>query len=832
MDFISYFPFLWLLLIPPMLVAFIFTLVDRPPVRKWAAFLLRVLGMILLVLALCRPFYSRSSSLTHTIYLVDVSESVDLKAVGKTAKRIEELSGKLRPGDTWAMYYLADSVKRITPKEFPKLVEEWRQGMGDAEFRRESRIADALTGSRLAIPAGKSGKIVLFSDGQNTAGNLDDAVENLEKAGITLEFAKLPGLDRPEAAVLSLTPNTPEVYAGEILRLTAKLTANRDIKGKLRFINRGVVIKEVPVELKAGKISEIPADFPVKTDEGGRWQVELQPEKDYFPVNNHASCQVKLRGPAKVLALHEKPAKLRNFARAMKSQDIDVEIRGKFGMPTTMAELLQFDAVLIASLPAEILTTQQMKNVKRFVSDFGRGLIMTGSENSFGLGGYYRTPVEEVLPLNSRYEKEKEQPSLAMVLVIDKSGSMNGIKISLARQAAKAAVELLNPRDQVGVVAFDGQPFTVCEMTPAVNTSAINSAIDQIGAGGGTNMYPAMASGKELLDNVSAKIKHMIVLTDGMSSGGDFEGIASEMADSGMTISTVALGQGAARELLNRIAEIGRGRYYETVDPESVPRIFTGETIEASKSAIREEPFQPVKIGDADFVSGIDFSKSPFLLGYVKTRIKPTARAQLITETGDPLLASGQYGLGRSVAFTSGLTGDWAGEWLDWKNYGKFWSQVVRAVLPPDATAGFTTKFSENNGTGTVNIERKNSSGEPLNNIKWKAEMITGNGVKTSLDMTETGNGRYQSKFAIPESQGYLLRFADQTHNKLKVIHKSWNYPREFLLYTKAPESLNKLPAPGKSPAPPSVPARRSALPIYGILAIIFIALGIFFRRI
>src|SRR5690606_17270890 len=122
---------------------------------------------------------------------------------------------------------------------------------------------------------------------------------------------------------------------------------------------------------------------------------------------------------------------------------------------------------------------------KQYVIDLGGGLMMLGSENSFGLGGYYKTPVEEVLPLVSRFEKEKEKPSLAMVLVIDKSGSMDGLPIQLARQAAKAAVELLSARDSIAVVGFDDQAQVVCEMTSAADGETVQAAIDSLQAGGG-----------------------------------------------------------------------------------------------------------------------------------------------------------------------------------------------------------------------------------------------------------------------------------------------------------------------------------------------------------
>ena len=166
---------------------------------------------------------------------------------------------------------------------------------------------------------------------------------------------------------------------------------------------------------------------------------------------------------------------------------------------------------------------------------------MTGSENSFGLGGYFKTPVEEVLPLVSRFEKEKQKPSLAMVLVIDKSGSMSGNPIVLARQAARAAAELLSPQDQIAVIGFDSNPQLFLDLTPAGNQGTIAAAIDSIQASGGTDLAPAVAQAKDILSGASAKIKHVIAMTDGQTSQSNLLELCQEMADAGMTVSTVAL---------------------------------------------------------------------------------------------------------------------------------------------------------------------------------------------------------------------------------------------------------------------------------------------------
>jgi hypothetical protein len=251
----------------------------------------------------------------------------------------------------------------------------------------------------------------------------------------------------------------------------------------LRILNRGVVMKELPLKLRAGVETKVSVEMDILKGMDSRWSAELLPERDRFPMNDKASCEVFVKGASKVLALHVKPRLLRSFAKALREQDVEVETRGLQGMPASLRELLEFDAIALLDFPATAMSSAQMRALRSYVKDYGGGLLMCGSENSFGLGGYFKTPVEDVLPLLSRYEKEREKPGVAIVFVIDKSGSMEGEKIALAREAAKSAAQIMGRDDYVGVVAFDGEAWKVLDISPLSIGSGVEAAIDSIAAG-------------------------------------------------------------------------------------------------------------------------------------------------------------------------------------------------------------------------------------------------------------------------------------------------------------------------------------------------------------
>ncbi len=457
---------------------------------------------------------------------------------------------------------------------------------------------------------------------------------------------------------------------------------------------------------------------------------------------------------------------------------------------------------------------------------------MMGSENSFGLGGYYRTPVEEVLPIVSRYEKEKEKPSLALMLVIDKSGSMEGIPIQLAKQAAKSAIDLLGNNDFGGVVVFDSQAFVVSELVSMYSKGSVLDSIDLISAGGGTDMLPGMAKAKEMLEGSSAKIKHMIVLGDGQTSPEGLLELAGDMAMSKITVSVVALGEGADRLLFKGIADRGNGRYYETNDPSTVPQIFTKETVEASKSAIKESPFVPIKIGQHEMLEGINFESVPYLVGYVMTKIKPTAQMQLLTEEGDPLLAIGQYGLGKGLAFTSDVTDQWAFEWLDWNEFGKFWGQIIRSCLRRENKEGIRIIKEESQHQLNLNITQNDERGVLQPNQNWSGVVSSQNGLSETVHVEPIGYGVYRTNFSVEEQGLYSFKLTNKEDGKSITTHYQKNYPREYQLGSPISPYFEKLLQNSIHDTNSFAYSYKDISSLFVLLALTLIILAIVLRRI
>jgi Ca-activated chloride channel homolog len=793
MEFTSFTP-LWLLVIfGGLWYVFKNSLVDREQHKKEISFFLRALSLLLIIVALCEPYLNKKIDSRHVIYMLDFSESIDYNDLDKLLTEMNQSIDALNSGDTWGIYAFGETVLNLEREKLKETIKRWNDGLGDKILSSKSELPNALTTASFTFPSDKVKEICVFSDGRSTQSGLDKTIHKLKEEAINVYFREVKSINKAEASVISLDSKVKKAFLGEIIQLKAKLSSNRKMKAKLKFLSQNIVIATKEINLEVGHNNEYYFESTIHEEGRNTYSVELEAAEDYFTVNNKADYSIQVKGSAKVLAIHQKPEKLRSLKRALNKQGINLEVRGKRGMPSNLDQLLEFDALIIANISATDLSQKQMLNIKTYVTDFGGGLMMMGSENSFGLGGYFRSPVEEVLPLISRYEKEKEKPSLALALVIDKSGSMNGLPIEMARMAAIAAVDLLGIRDYVCVVAFDGQARAVTEMVSASNKSEIIGSIESIPASGGTNMYPAMELAKEMLQGSSAKLKHMILLGDGMSSPGPFEDLASEAANERISISSVALGQGADRGLMQSIAKIGKGRYYETMDAETVPRIFAKETMEASRSSIKEEPFSPISLKQDNFLEGIDIENSPFLLAYVMTKPKPTAKVLLMTESGDPLMASGQYGLGKSLAFTSDATDEWGGEWLDWRDYGKFWAQCLRSIIRKSDDAGMEVKMNIVDNQRVYGIRYRDKNGVPMPSVKWRAVFSAEHGEKEFLKVKEIGLGYYEVKVPILKTQKTTLLINDSGNDKSKIISSDVGYPNEYRLEAKADKGVDSM---------------------------------------
>ena len=606
-------------------------------------------------------------------------------------------------------------------------------------------IAAALNPGLAMIPPGYVPHLVIISDGNETSG---DVLTAAVRSGAIISAIPLPSSTEPEVQVADLKmPH--QVRQGEPFYLDVVIQSNIETEAAITIYKNPFKLLE---ERKPLKIGENVFRFRQAIDDQRQQEftVTVSVEQDTILDNNRLSGLIFAEGKPRVLIVDSEPRTIRELTSALREQEITAEVRPPEGIPKTLEDLNNFEVVVLSNVPATVMSNNQMNLLRIYVSELGGGLIMLGGEQSFGLGGYYKTPVEEVLPVQCDFKKEQEKPSLAMGLVIDRSGSMGGQKIELAKDAAKAAIELLTPQDFAAVIAFDNESYVICPMQSTAVTSPMLSAISTIEAAGGTNIYPALAEAYEQLRRIPARLKHVILLTDGFSAPGDFEGITRQFARDQMTVSTVGVGE-SDNNLLKMIAEIGRGRHYSCDDPQTIPQIFAKETMTAGKSAIKELPFVPIQITATTVLRQIDMNTAPPLLGYVVTKAKPTAQFILATETGDPLLLWWRFGLGQTAAFCSDAKSRWGAEWIGWEFFGKFWSQVIRHAMRQSSERGSTLEVEHSAEGIHLTLDVRDESNRFINEATGSAALIRPDLSKEEWTFDQTAPGRYETTIPLTE---------------------------------------------------------------------------------
>jgi len=399
---------------------------------------------------------------------------------------------------------------------------------------------------------------------------------------------------------------------------------------------------------------------------------------------------------------------------------------------------------------------------------------------------------------------QQRRPQLAMVFIIDHSGSMaetsgGATKLELAKEAAARSVELLMPNDRVGVITFDDVAQWVVPLTELSDPADVINRIGSIRVGGGTDIYAGVLAMSKALPADSAQVKHVILLTDGGASPSGISELVRKLHDeNNITLTAVGVGRDAA-PFLPHLAEVGGGRYHFAADPGSIPSIFTEETTLASRSYIEEREFFPKQVSSSPVLNGI--TEVPPLQGYVATSPKDAAQTILVSDQDDPILAAWQYGLGKAVAFTSDATGRWGKQWIDWEKFPQFWGQVVRYTIGDPNASALSVNVDQQGDTAKVIVEARDASGNFLNGYTLNGNVVNPAGSAQPIELQQVAPGRYEGSFQPRDQGAYVIGIAGQSANGEAVNERAgWvlSYSPEYRNFESDPDALYQVAMAGQ----------------------------------
>lgn len=758
----------YLLLLPPLVyLAWRLSkasLADLPRGRKMFSLGLRFVILCLIVLAVSGVQVVRSSKFMAVVFAVDISDSVPREKRDQALAYIREAIKHKRQKDyVGLVVFGSDASVELAPDTAAKI--DFIHSTPSTSY---TDIAQGLGLAVASFPSDASKRIVLISDGNENLGKALDQAAMADTEGITIDTIPITS-DVKKEALLDKMITPGKVKIGEPFDLKLIATAKTDSHAQIRLLRNGRPAGVKNVSLSPGKNV---LTFQQTINKSGVYSFEalLASDADTMLDNNRAIGSTQVRGKPKVLYIEGKPGQAENLAKALRVSDIEVDTKGESGVPASIDELRDYDSIILSDVPATAMTPDQMKMIEAGVRDLGIGFGMIGGDNSFGAGGYFNTPIEKTLPVDMSIRKQKVLPSLSVVIVIDKSGSMSmeqggRTKISLANEAAVNVVLLLQPIDKIGVIFCHDTPTTVVPLVSARGKGAINAQISTVTAeGGGITVFPSLQTAYKMIAGSGTRQKHVIMLCDGDDCDQQDGCIpmAAEMKSKGITVTAVAIGDGKDVPFLQQMAAMGGGNFYLTQKAQELPYIFTKDVMLVSKTLLVEEPFRPKVDTTAQVLAGIDWDAMPPLLGYVSTSPKSAAQVPMVSHKDDPIYAQWQFGLGRSIAFTSDAKPRWAVRWLQWPGFTKFWAQAVRWSMKKTSNANFQTTVDIEHAVGHVVVDAVDQEGRFINFLKLEGRLITPDMKSVALRLEQTGPGRYEAEFSARKVGTYTVNVIEK----------------------------------------------------------------------
>lgn len=644
---------------------------------------------------------------------------------------------------------------------------KFEPGVTDAQYNAAgTNIEDALLLAQAAVGPEFAGNVVLLSDGLETAGN---ALSAAAVSRWPVSVVSLGAFSHPEAAVTRV--ETPAHAAAHIdATIQVHIVSNRPQQCGVRLLQGQRELSSETIDLPAGEsvyraTARFDGDRPASIV-----QAVIEPQQDALPENNSLASVIVHQPRRRILLVDANRETTGDFQTLLAEMKFDVSLIQPSQLPGSAADanqggtLDEFDLVILSDVSAARLSPKQLQALDDYVHG-GGGLMAIGGEKAFGVEAFQLTRLEKMLPLAAVQQDIPQQKSLAMVLVIDKSLSMREERrLDLAKDAAKKVADVLQAQDQVGVLAFGDQSQWVSPLAPLSDRQKLIERIDALTPLGLTNMYPALERAYLSLLQTDADSRHVIVLTDGVPTPGDFPQVAEKMAAAGITVSTVSLSKGADQTILKDISRIAGGNHYHADDPKDLPRILERET-RTAVSKVESPQFKPIVHRR---LPGLDVASAPPLLGYATTRAKAAAQILLLAGEGDPLLAWWRYGRGVAVAFTSDVNDETGRIWKSWNGRKPFWRRLVLHALPQKAEppgnvhARYVGEqivvsidaldLADSGDVRFVNNDHCHITGQPLNRESGASE--------TSIEFTlpQVAPGKYQGSWKPNRSQPYLLR--------------------------------------------------------------------------
>ncbi|HEX4773485.1 MAG TPA: VWA domain-containing protein [Bryobacteraceae bacterium] len=661
------------------LLAIEWTLFSRRP--GFLRIALKIAAAAMLVAALFSPVVQLPQTKVATVALVDTSASIGGRDLARATQVIQQVAAHRGSNLLTVVPFAAEPQQSQTPEGAQLLKISHSSGMG-------TDLEAALTEATASIPAGYQPRVLLLSDGNENQGSVARAMAQLQRLHIPVDVVPLAGRSLTNVTISSVALPAA-AYEGEQIPVTLTIESPAATTGSLDFSADGKSLGSQSIDLAANS-NVIRAHVRMKTS---------------GPVVVSGAIKTGVGGEARFdQVVHIKRARLLYLSQD--APGMDANLLATFSSAefdvTRDASLLDkglpgVQLVILNNIDLNTFSIPQKNAIEQYVAA-GGGLLLLGGEHQVYKEQKQMDALDRVLPADLAPPRNPE--GICVALIIDKSSSMEGRKIELARLSAIGVLDHLRDKDTIGVLIFDNSYQWAVPMRKATDKPFIKRLISGITPDGGTQIAPALSEAYRKVQRTNSAYKHIVLLTDGISEEGDSIELAREAQLHQVTISTVGLGQDVNRAYLEKVASTSGGKSYFLNNPQGLEQILLKDVQDYTGStAVERELLATVK-RKAEIFEGVDLEHAPALRGYARYEAKSGADTLLTInpEKQDPLYVSWQYGLGRSAVWASDAKSRWSNAWVSWPGYDKFWTNVTRGLLSHRSDTAGTAEFDSANG--------------------------------------------------------------------------------------------------------------------------------------
>jgi len=711
--------------------------------------------LVLAVVALAGPELVLRHAGSDVVVVVDRSRSMPLDSDRVALELVKLLEAQRRPGDRLGVI----SFGREARVEQPPSAAGSFGGFSRPVDVDASDLSAALDAAAALIPAERTGRVLVVSDGRATGADARGAARRLAARGIAVDFRHVAREEVPlDLAVVSVdVPSS--VAAREPFQFSAVVFASGAVTGTVRLERSGQLLVKGPYEFRPGP-NVLPFRDLVEKEGLASYRLTVEAAGDGVVENDEGRAVLRVEGPPRVLLLTRQPKG--TMAQALEAAGMRLEVREPFTV--SLDTLDGVAAVVLENVDANSLGEPGLNALAAYVEQAGGGLVMTGGRDSFGQGGYRRSPLEPVLPVSLELREEQRRTAVAMSVLMDCSCSMGvqvpdgRTKMEVAAEGVVGALTLLNERDEASVHMVDTESHEIFPLSPVREGLPLGKVARGFSGGGGIFVGEALRTGKDEILQSDKATRHVLLFSDAADSEepDDYKATISALRKENVTVSVIGLGtpKDSDAKLLQEVAALGGGRIYFAQDAMSLPRIFSQETITVARSAFVDVPTSLEPAPDLPLLGKLSPQGLPQVGGYNLTYLKPRANVALRTldENAAPLLALWPKGAGRSVAFMGEVDGEFSGELRQWSGMRAALESMVRwSMAGGGKPEGEAVARAERQGN-LLRVTLDLAPGEPMPTALPTLVVLPGDGSSdpVELPMRWEDEDRLAAEYTLP----------------------------------------------------------------------------------